>query len=92
MPDFRISPEIAWRKVGDEAVLLNVRTSVYYSLNNVGSRIWELISAGRSSEDVILEVVRDFDAEEAVVRKDFSELIKPLLEENILLEKDGVSS
>jgi hypothetical protein len=37
---------ITWRKTGDEAVILNLETSEYYSANETGTFIWEQLNSG----------------------------------------------
>ena len=38
-----IPEDVVHRMVGDEAVLLQLDSGVYYGLDPVGSRIWELL-------------------------------------------------
>lgn len=42
-----ISQAVTWRKAGGEAVILNLETSEYYSANETGTFIWELLSSGK---------------------------------------------
>ncbi len=81
---WKTSPDIASRKVASEVVLLNVKTSEYYSMNPTAVLIWELISRGRGLEDIVAEVAAEFDADEARVRKDALELIKKLEAEKLI--------
>ena len=82
---FKVSPEISWRQVGDEAVILNTRTSAYYSLNHVALRIWELLSSGTSTENIVADLLREYNITEAVARKDVADLLKSLKEEKIII-------
>lgn len=36
-------PDVVWRLVEGEVVLLNVSSGQYYSLDEVGSRVWGLV-------------------------------------------------
>ena len=42
-----IAQAVTWRKTGEEAVILNLETSEYYSANETGTFIWEQLSAGK---------------------------------------------
>ena len=48
----KISPTVTWRKVNEEAVILNLETSVYYSVNQAGTFIWELLVEGKPLEKI----------------------------------------
>jgi hypothetical protein len=82
---WKASPDIASRKVANEVVLLNVKTSEYYSMNPTAVLIWELISKSKGLEEIVKAVAADFDADEARIRKDVLELIKKLESEKLIL-------
>src|SRR5438045_2839748 len=52
---FEIHPDVVWREIDGEVVLLNVVTGLYYGLDEVGSSVWRLL-AGKPAT---LDVVRD---------------------------------
>ena len=43
------SPDVLFQNLGGEAVLLDLKTETYFGLNPVGTRMWELITAGEGS-------------------------------------------
>ncbi|NLO91064.1 MAG: PqqD family protein [Elusimicrobia bacterium] len=81
---YKISPEISWRQVGDEAVLLNTRTSAYYSLNPVGVRLWDMIARGADAKEMAADLVREYGISEAAASKDVADLLKSLKDEKII--------
>ena len=46
-----------WRIVDGEAVLINVESSYYYSLNKTGTLLWELLLDQNRSFDDLVEAV-----------------------------------
>ena len=46
-----------------EAVILNYRSGVYYGLNPVGARIWELIQESKTVAEVHQDIVAEFDVD-----------------------------
>jgi hypothetical protein len=82
---YKHAENISWRKVGADGVLLNLDTSAYYSLNEVGVLIWERIGMGDDAEAVTQAVCGKYDREPALVRKDVDALIKDLLAKGLLL-------
>ncbi|MBT6210629.1 MAG: PqqD family protein [Woeseia sp.] len=43
-----IPPQVMSRLVGDETVLLDLASGMYFGLDGVGKRIWESVAEGRS--------------------------------------------
>lgn len=68
-PKYRPHPDvISTRLDEEEAVLLSLETQRYYSLNETGSRIWDLLSGGRSIEEITEAITQEWavDREEAL--------------------------
>ncbi|MDO9306641.1 MAG: PqqD family protein [Mesorhizobium sp.] len=72
------------RKVADEVVLLNVKTSDYYSMNPTGVMVWELVCKNKKLDEIVAAVAAQFDADEGRVKKDVLELLKKLESEKIV--------
>ena len=47
--------------LGDEEIILDLVSGVYYGLNNVGSRIWELVQKPISVAEIIDAVFNDYE-------------------------------
>ena len=47
---------VSWRAVGDELVILDVRTGIYLTLNGTARVLWEQMVAG-ASRTALVEVV-----------------------------------
>lgn len=43
---FRVSAHVRFRRIDDEAVLLDARSDAYFGLNPSGVTVWEALSAG----------------------------------------------
>ncbi|MBI5211568.1 MAG: PqqD family protein [Elusimicrobia bacterium] len=81
---FKHAGRVAWRKVADEAVILDVETAAYYSLRGTGLRIWELLGEGRGAEAIARRLAEEFDAPEDVILRDCRELIERLRRERMI--------
>ena len=44
------APDVLFRTIGDEAVLLNLRTEMYLGLDPVGTRVWSVLHESPSIE------------------------------------------
>lgn len=73
-----------------EAVILNLQTGVYYGLNPVGARVWELVQTPRTIPEI-----RDFLVNEYAVDPDSCERdLRSLLDELVarkLIQIDGAA-
>ena len=69
---------VPWRTLDTEALVVDVTGGTLYPLNSVAARIWELCDGARSFEDIVRALVHEFDAEEAVIRRDAERFIEDL--------------
>jgi len=46
---YRIATEVLSQEVNGETVLLDLTGECYFSLNQVGTRIWQLLKSGQAS-------------------------------------------
>lgn len=78
------SKRVAWRKVADEAVILDVETAAYFSLRGAGLRMWELLGQGKSAFEIGRALAREYDAAEAVLVRDCAALTGKLRKAGLL--------
>jgi hypothetical protein len=72
------STEVLWRVLDGEAVLLDLASGTYFGLNVVGSRVWELLSAGKSLGEVRAALLDEFEVDAGVLEQDLRELLEML--------------
>lgn len=54
-------PSLVFTRLDDaEAVLLHLDTKRYYTLNETGSRIWELLQQGRCTQEIARSLLNDY--------------------------------
>ena len=83
------SPDVLMQTVVGESVLLDLRSQKYFGLNEVGTRLWELLQA-----DADLAVARDrlleeFEVEAAQLEEDLDALVERLLAAGLVKERGG---
>lgn len=82
---FSLNPDLAWRIIDGEAVILKIDTTTYYSLNPVGTFVWKEMEAGAKSLSQLVEsVMVEFDTDGAAVEADLDELLGDLKNEELL--------
>ncbi|HET9061440.1 MAG TPA: PqqD family protein [Acidimicrobiales bacterium] len=71
-------PDVVWREVGDEIVILDTRSSEYLSLNDSGAVLWARLSDGATEQDLRQELVSKFGIDEDLAERDVNEFLASL--------------
>lgn len=79
----QISSELA-----DEAVILNLDSGIYYGLNEVGARIWELIQQPRSFGELHKVLLEEYDVPAEACRQDLIKALSELKSANLIEVSD----
>lgn len=66
---FVIPSAVASKLLKDEAVLLDLKEGLYFGLNEVGARMWALISEGKSLAEVCDTLLVEYDVERAELER-----------------------
>ena len=53
MTTYRPHPDVVCREIEGEAVLLHLGTGIYFGLNAVGTRIWQLLDAAQDAPAIV---------------------------------------
>jgi hypothetical protein len=86
VPVFHRSPHVVYQTLAGEegAVLLNLDTGVYFGLNPVGARVWELLETPRSEAEVQASIAEEFEVDPDVALRDVREFLASLEERDLL--------
>jgi len=79
-----VPAEVISTQVEGEAVLLNLLTGQYYSLDEVGTRIWVLLAQHGQVEPVVQALMEEYDVAEDELRRDLLELADKLAAQGLL--------
>jgi hypothetical protein len=79
-----IPPQVMSRLVGDETVLLDLASGIYFGLDGVGKRIWESVAEGRSLEETATVVPAEFEVDDARAQADVVAFASDLVERGLL--------
>ena len=82
---FKHAPETAWRRFDDEAVVLDLRTSVYYSLNDTAALIWECVGEGLPAGAIAERVTEEYESPLDAARRDVVELLRDLRKNQLIV-------
>jgi len=73
-----VSPDVVSREVAGELVLLDLESATYFGLNEVGSRVWSVLSELGSPRLVCDAVARDYAVPRAQLERDVLALVQEL--------------
>ena len=73
-----VSPDVLCQHVEGNAVLLNLATDRYHSLDDVGTRMWDALSADGDVERMVAELLTVYDIDEPRLRSDVHALLGAL--------------
>ena len=77
------------RFLGKECVLLNLESEIYYGLDEIGTRMWQLLTTAASIEDAYTELLAEFDVDTALLRQNLAELLERLADKGLLEIRSG---
>jgi hypothetical protein len=75
---------VVWARHSDATVLLDGERGVYYTLNEVASRAWELLAAGEPMIEILRCLGDEFDVSAETLQVDLAELLKRLLDAELI--------
>ena len=84
MPELRLSLDVLYRDLDGQTVILDLSSGKYFGLNEVGTRVWALMSEGRSVADIVRILALEFEADAATIERDVRDLLETLKSRNLI--------
>lgn len=79
-----ISEAVVARELDGETVLLNLDSGIYFGLNEVGTRVWQLLGEGRPPAALIDILLAEYDVTRDVLQRDVQALLDRLAERGLV--------
>jgi hypothetical protein len=83
---YRKPDNVLVQELKGEAVLLNLGNSQYYGLDEVGSRMFQLIISEESLNSVYQALIEEYDIEPEKLKLDLETFLTHLLENGLVIE------
>jgi Coenzyme PQQ synthesis protein D (PqqD) len=77
-------PEVLFRVLGDESVILNLKTERYLGLNESGTRMWTVLNNSTSIQAAYETLLAEFEVDGEQLRRDLDEFLDELLEQQLI--------
>ncbi len=75
-----------------EAVILNLKDGVYYGLDPMGARIWNLIQQPRSVTEIIETLLEEYEVDPQRLSNDLLGLLKEMAARGLIEVRGGTAS
>jgi Coenzyme PQQ synthesis protein D (PqqD) len=79
-----VRPEQLASDLDGETILLHMTSGLYYGLNPIGAKIWELIQSPKTLENLRNTLLADYDVTSEVCSADLTKLLTELHEANLI--------
>jgi hypothetical protein len=90
MAHYRPSSDVVSTRLDEEeTVLLSLETQRYYSLNETGSRVWELLSDGQDVDAIATAITEEWDTTHEEALDYVRSFLDELNEEGLVERADG---
>jgi hypothetical protein len=84
MNDLRPHPDVSWRRLEDEIVIVHLKTNRIYRLNRTAARFWELLAEGSDRAAAERMLAAEFDVDADALRQETTGLLNELSSEGLL--------
>ncbi len=72
--------DVLIRTVGEESVVLNLQTEHYLGLDDVSTRIWQLLTVGGSIQSAYETLLTEYEVDPERLRGDLDDFVQELLQ------------
>ena len=79
-----ISPEVMSQEVSGETVLLDLQSESYFGLDEVGTRIWQLLQEQETLQGVYEVMLEEYDVAPDRLQADLEELMVQLSDSGLI--------
>ena len=78
-----VKPNVIFRALGNEAVILNLDSGVYFGLNEVGTRVWQLLEE-RNVQQACERLRGEFEAPAERIERDVLTLVDAMVAKGLV--------
>ena len=79
-----VADEVVSCDLDGEAAILDLKEGIYYGLDPIGAKIWNLIQEPIELREIIRIILDQYDVDKEQCKKDISELVVELLDNGLV--------
>ena len=88
MQIYAVPDTVLARQIQEEMVILDLRSGCYFSLNAIGSEVWEQLVQQQPLDKIAAALAVKYDAESTSFHAGVSALLGDLLEQKLITPRD----
>jgi len=85
----RPHPDVVHQRVGDDLVLVHLKTNEIFALNPTAARFWELLTEDKSRAEIEETMLAEYDVSREQLRGEIDGIIGDLSTQKMLRAADG---
>ena len=89
---WKLSPDVVFRDLEGEAVILDLASGTYFGLNEVGTRVWRLVDEGRNPSQIVEIVASEYQADRETIARDVDRILDDLHARRLIVSAAGTDS
>ena len=78
------SENASYEVVAGEAIVIDVNTGTYFSLNKIGTEFWEMLDGAQSVQQHAATIAQKYDVDAGMVTGDLLELAQTMVKDGIV--------
>jgi hypothetical protein len=79
-----IPPHVLVRTLESESVLLNMKDESYYGLDEMGTRMWIVLTQSENIQVAYESLLAEYQVNASILQKDLEDLIEKLVEHGLV--------
>jgi hypothetical protein len=78
------SPDVLFKEINGESVLLDLGKEQYFGLNEVGTRVWAMLGSEHKFGEILDQLSNEYDVTREALLSDVSSVLDALHEEGLV--------
>ena len=78
--------------LGEESAILNLKNSVYYGVNPVGTRVWSLLKQPRTIEELRDTLLNEYEVDAELCERDLLNLLEKMRSEGLIEVREAATT
>jgi len=78
--------QVIAQQASETTILLSLENGQYYTLNEVGGRVWALCDGSRRVADMVAIIQQDYEAPAEIIEADILELLEELIRAQLVVD------
>ncbi len=84
----QLSSDVMTQRIGNEMVLVHLKTNRIYDLNVTAARLWELMSVEDTLSKIQGQMLEEFEVDEKVLHSEVQKTLAAMKKEGLLIFHD----